>query len=459
MSQRAVPSVLWREGMFLSTQHFQALAREAAGLAAGASSIGRAQGHGLVSLTLDLGRLAESVFDVRALELVFPDGTLAVVPGNAEISATGFADVFKEPELKVWLAIPEARENQPAIDDGRDGRVARFRVQAVATHDENLRDSVQQLEFRMLRIKVFFGDAPPAGFEAIEVARLVREGRPVALPALDPNFVPPVLECGGAPTLLRRITELAQEARRRVRDLAERVPTLARLSDVGRGVDFASLLLLQSLNRTCATLEQLARAPRLAPEHAYRELARCCGDLALFHPARAVPALLAFDPARTDACFKNVLGELAALMGAEVEHPYECVPFDRDALVPFFHQVALPAEWLERRAEVWLGVQLARRPEEAARLVPDGIKLLAPSEKQRVIDGMIPGISLVHERVPPLAFPKREDLHYFRISTEGESRNSWLSIERERSALIVNPLDDLVDARFEFYVEKPRRHG
>jgi len=459
MAHRAVPSVLWREGMFLSTQHFQALSREAAELASGAAGIGRAARHGLVSITLDETRLAESVFDVRSLEAVFPDGTLARIPGNAEIAATGFAEAFKEAELAVWLAIPEARENQPAIDDGRDGRVARFRVQSQPCYDENLRDAVQSIEFRMLRVKVFFGEAPPAGFEALLVARLVREGRPVAVPALAPAFVPPVMECGAAPALVRRMVELAQESRRRVRDLAERVPTLARLSDVGRGVDFASLLLLQSLNRTCATLEQLSRAPRLAPELAYLELARCCGDLALFHPARATPALPAYEPARADACFRSVLGELAALMGAEVEHPYECVPFERDPLVPFFHTIALPAEWFERRAEVWLGVQLARPAEQAATLVPDGVKLLAPSEKQRVIDGMIPGIALVHERVAPLAFPKREDLHFFRIETEGESRDSWLLVERERAALIVNPLDDLVDARFEFYVERARRHG
>jgi type VI secretion system protein ImpJ len=459
MATSVVPSVLWREGMFLSTQHFQAFAREAAARAAHGERIGRSARHGLIKLILDETKLAQDVFDVRGLELVFPDGTAARIPGNAEISATNFAEFFKGPELLVWLAIPEARENQPQIDDGHDGRVARYRVQSIATYDENTRDAVQPLEYRMLRIKVFFGEDPPPGFDALPVARLVRQGTPVPSTLLSPLYVPPILECGASAVLTGRIQELAAIARSRVRDLAARVPSLARLSDVDRGIDFASLLLLQSLNRTCAALEQLARSPHLPPEFAYVELARCCGDLALFNPARATPGLPAFDAGRTDSCMRTVLNELTSLLGSQVEHPYECVPFDQDAAATYFHRIKIPAEWFERRAAIFLGVQLTRPAEEVAQLVPDGVKLLAVSEKQRVMDGVVPGIGLLHERLAPLAFPKRDDLHYFRIDMEGESHDSWVLVERERAALILNPLDELADARFELYVEKARRHG
>ncbi|MCC7011423.1 MAG: type VI secretion system baseplate subunit TssK [Planctomycetes bacterium] len=459
MSTSVVPSVLWREGMFLSTQHFQALAREFAARAAHGERIGSSARFGLVQLSLDDSKLAQDVLDVRALDLVFPDGTVARIPGNAEIAATPFAEFFKGAELTVWLGIPEARENQPAIDDGRDGRVARYRVQTQPTYDENVRDSVQTLEYRMLRIKVFFGDEPPPGFDALPVAKLVRQGHPVPVTAISPTYIAPLLECGASPALVGRLAELAAVARGRVRDLAARVPSIARLSDVDRGIDFASLLLLQALNRTCAVLEQLTRTPHLAPELAFVELARCCGDMALFDPSRAAPNLPAFEPARTDACMRTVLGELSSLLGAQVEHPYDCVPFEQDPAATYFHRIKIPEEWFERRARIYLGVQLTRAAEEAARLVPDGVKLMAASEKQRVMDGMVPGISLAYERVAPLAFPKRDDLHYFRIETEGDSHASWTQVERERAALILNPLDELSDARFELYVEKQRRHG
>lgn len=459
MPHRAVPSVLWREGMFLSTQHFQAFAREAHARAADGERIGKTSRHGTVQLVIDETKLAQDIFDVRALDVVFPDGTPARLPGNTEIAATSFAEAFKGPELLVWLAIPEARENNPVIDDGHDGRVARFRVQSQPTYDENLRDAVQAIDYRMLRVKVFFGDDPPPGFDALPVAKLVREGRPVPVPVLSGAYIPPIMELGASPVLIRRLREIGDTVRSRVRDLAARVPSIARLSDVDRGIDFASLILLQALNRTCATLEQLARSPHVPPIDAYRELARCCGDLALFSPTRAAPNLPAFDHARIDSCMRTVLGELTALLDAEVEHPYDCVPFDQDSAIPFFHKIKIPAEWFDRRAEMYLGVQLTKAGEDAARLVLDGVKLMAQSEKQRVMDGMVPGITLSYERLAPLAFPKRDDLHYFRIDTEGESRDSWLLVEQERAALIVNPLDELTEARFELYVEKPRRHG
>jgi type VI secretion system protein ImpJ len=457
MRSRVVPSVLWREGMFLSTQHFQAFSRELAARVASAERLAGAAPYGLMHLTVDDDALARDVLDVRALDVVFPDGTIARVPGNAEISATGFAEHLSGPELQVWVALPEVRENRPQVDDGRDGRAHRYSVATRTAYDENLSDAAQDIEVRVLALRLFFGAEPPPGFDAVPIARIVREGRPVAVSRLSPEYVPPLIACAGSPALMRRMRELAETARGRARDLAAKVPSLARLADVERGVDFASLLLLQSINRTAAALEQLSRAPDATPFTAYLELARCCGDMALFGPERAAPALPAFEHARSDECFRGVLRELGALLGAQVEQPYDFVPLDRDPAADYFHGASLPAEWFERRAVPYLAVQLGRPPEQAARLVPDGVKLMAPSERQRVMDSVVPGIAIRHERHPPLAFPRRDDLHYFRIETDGDSHGSWRLVEQEKAALVLNPLDELAEARFELYVEKPRR--
>lgn len=458
MRTRAVPSVLWREGMFLSTQHFQAFAREVQARAASGEAIGSPCGWGLLHLELDDARLGQDVLEVRALDALFPDGTLARVPGNAEVDAAGFADSFKGAELAVWLGVAEAKENAPQIDDGHEGRVARFKLRSQATYDENLRDATQELDYRVLKLRLFFGDEPPPGFVCLPLARLVREGRPVAVSVLSRDYVPPLMVCGASNVLMRRLRELAELGRSRARDLAAKAPSIARLAEVERGIDFTSLLLLQTVNRAVALLEQLAGAPDLDPFAAYLQLAVCCGDLAMFGPSRWAPNLPAYEHARSDACFRAVLDELAQLLPVQPESRYDCVPLERDAEQDYFHKTAVPADWFERRAVLYLAVQLARPAEEVARVVPDGVKLMAPSEKQRVMDSVVPGIALTFERLPPLAFPKRDDLHYFRIDTEGESHRSWLAVEAERAALVLNPLDELSQARFELYVEKPRRH-
>lgn len=459
MRTSVIPGVLWREGMFLSTQHFQAFQRELTSRVASGERASTPCGYGLIHLSVDVSRLEQDVFAIREVECLFGDGTLARAPGNAEVQPRAFGEAFKDASLLVWIGIPEAQPNIPQLDSGADSAHARYRAVAEATYDENLRDAQQQVDFRVLRLQLFFGEDPPAGFDCVPIARLVREGRPVAKSVLSPDYVPPMVNCGAAPNLLRKLQELAERCRSRARDLATRVPTIERLSDVQRGVDFAGLLLLQSINRTTAVLEQLSRAPALDPYLAFLDIVRCCGDLAVFAPPRSSPVFPAFDQAASDACFKLALGELDRLIDAQVEMPSEFTPFEREADAEFFQKARIPVEWFDRRSIFFLGVQLARPADVVSQLVPDGLKLLAPSESDRVLNGALPGIPLRYERQPPLAFPKRDDLHYFRIETEGAARDSWMRVQDERAALLLNPLEELSQARFEFYVEKARRHG
>jgi predicted component of type VI protein secretion system len=114
----------------------------------------------------------------------------------------------------------------------------------------------------------------------------------------------------------------------------------------------------------------------------------------------------------------------------------------------------LPAEWVDRDGVFHLGLEMAEEADTVREMVAAGVKLLPEKDIERVLQGVIPGIELRHERVAPLSFPKRDTLHYFAIETEGASRDSWLRILKSRSAVILSALGS-DEVTFHFYVEFP----
>lgn len=445
------PEVLWREGMFLCPQHMQSFARQLDARIHAAQVLGSVGGFGLVRVEIDEESLPRDVFRLVSGTVVFQDGTLAVFPANARVDQREFAEFFQAAELDVFLGIPARRKGVPELGEAGDPR-ARFHAEVVEVHDENLKDEPRDLEVRILHGRLFFGDEDRSGFEVVPLARLVRKGKPVAVSALSETFVPPVLACGGSPVLVRRLRALADAVRAQARDLAARIPNTTGLSSVERGADVAGFVKLQAVNQCVAVLDQVARLPDAHPFAAYMAVVQAAGNLAIFGAERVVPDLPPYAHGDLDGCFRAVVDCVQSLIPAEVSVPYDTVPFREEPMRQGFFTCEIPAEWLERRPLLFVAVELAKPAEEVVDLVATGVKLLAESDLERVLQGVVPGVQLDHVRTPPLAFPKRPDLHFFAVRVDGPSSAGWKKIEDARQAVILTALGGL-GAAFHMYVE------
>jgi type VI secretion system protein ImpJ len=454
MSSLRPPSVLWREGMLLCPQHLQAFAREIQGRLGAGDAASEAGAFGTLGLRVDEQALERDVFVLLEGEFVFRDGTWLTLPGNGTVEQREFGEHFTEAELQVWLGVQAAQANVAQIGT-EAGRPYRFGIEVDSVPDENQRDAYKELEFKRLHARLFFGDEDRSGYETLPIARLVRRGAPEARSASSDTWIGPLLNCAASPALVAQLAELAATARSNARDLAARVPALAKLSSVERAADLAGILKLQALNPCVASLEHLSRNPRLHPYFAYLELARTAGSLAVFSAARVVPEVPAYDHANLDACFAEVLARVRELLAAEVAVPYETSEFRRDEAQEGIFHCTLPEHWAERGATFHLAIELAKSPEETAELAAACVKLIPPSDAERVIQGVVPGIELQHERNAPTSFPKRDDLHYFRVVTEGKSREAWLRLLESRKGMLLSALGSLGEVRYHFYVELP----
>lgn len=452
MSTPRPPSVLWREGMFLCPQHMQAFGRELAARIAFGDAIGVPGTFGLASLAIDADALARDVFRITAAEAVMRDGTWLSIPHNGHAAQREFGEFFTGPELAVYLGIAAVQSNVPQIGEEKD-RQYRYVVDVKPTFDENARDASRELEFRTLRVQLFFGDEDRSGFESLPIARLVRTGKPATVSAMSPTWIAPVLRCGAVPAMVRALDDVLGRARAQARDLAATLPDTTRLSSVDSAADMSGIFKLQSVNRSVAALEQVQQAADLHPFHAYLELTRIVGDLAIFGATRVSPNLPIYDHARLDECFAAVLTQVRELLGAQVAVPYDVAPFEPDAEQEGIYYAAIPPEWFNAQPVFHLGVQLDQTPERAAELVAAGVKLLGPEDLQHVLQGVVPGVALEPVRIPPTSFPKRAGLHYFRIATEGPSRDFWLRVVQARKAMVLSALGGLGQVGFGLYVE------
>lgn len=454
MTTRVEPSVLWREGMFLFPQHLQAFSRELAAQIQAAGSIGVVGNWGLLELAVDDDALQEDAFSVERATIVLRDGALASFPLNGVIKKREFAEHFSGPELDVYLGVPTAQSGVPQIGSD-DERLHRYRVLRDEVLDENDREGRREMEFRQYQGQLFFGEEDRSGFDSVPIARLARAGKPKTRSVLSTTYIPPVLRCGASPVLSNGLTAVAERARAQSRDLASRMPDLARLSSVERGSDVQGLFKLQAVNQCVGLLEQAAALDALHPFQVYQTLTGAIGALSVFGAGRVVPELPAYDHGDLDGCFRTVFDAVNSLLVAEEAAPYDQAPFKPDDVRPGLYSSDLPAEWVDRQGIFHLAVEIAEEPDTVREMVAAGVKLLAEQDIERVLQGVMPGIELRHERVPPLSFPKRDTLHYFAIETEGESRDQWLRILQSRSAQVLSAMGSPDDVSFHFYVEFP----
>ena len=448
MSSRNIPSVLWREGMFLAPQHMQAFSREVFAGIHRFASLGMTGDFGWRTLEVDEEALARGVFLLRSGEAVFPDGTAAAFPDNAGIESRDFGGLFSGSELDVYVGIAAARPNVPQV--GEDGAPSRYSVETRTVYDENLRDASKEIEFRHLQGRLFFGDEDRTGYECLPVARVVRRGQPEAIPCLSETYLPPMVACGASARLMHDLGEIAADARMHARDLSGRIPATAVLSSAAKGADLAGFVKLQAINRSLAALEQLAGLPDVHPRDTYLWLTQVAGNLAVFGQERVLPELAPYHHEKLHECFPAVMALIRELLAADVAIPYDRVRFDPDPAKAGFFEVEIPEDWQRFNPIFYLAVELARPPEEVVQEVSGKLKLVAPQDVDRVLKGVVSGIELAHVRNAPLSFPKRADMHYFRIEGEGGSRGEWLNVTQTRRATVLSVLPD---ANYYFYVE------
>ncbi len=398
--------VVWQEGMFLRTQHFQQQDRWTEQLVRGRVQALRPHPWGLIEYSLDRDLLATGRFALASCAGVFEDGTPFMLPGEADHPAP--LDVPDNARnVLVYLALPIRQAGAVEVADAAtEGRYAAKPFEAYDTHSAS--PTPAELQIGRLRMRYLLETEERAGYLCIGLARVteVTADRRVVL---DERWVPPALVCSAVSPLSGLITELAGMLNQRGEALAARMnaPGQAGVAQV------ADFLLLQAVNGYQTLLSHWADAANVHPESLYATLVQMAGEFSTFLETRRPTAYPAYRHDDLQRSFAPVVADLRRALSTVLEQTAIPIPL-REAR----HGVRvgpITDRSILRASNFVLTVQCDMPAETLRRGFPAQVKIGAVEQIRELVNAALPGIAVRPLPVAPRQLPFYAGATYFEL--------------------------------------------
>lgn len=300
--------VVWSEGLFLRTQHFQQQDRWIEAQMHAAMSAAPLQRFGFRRLVLDKAALDAGRVGIETAEGILPDGTpfslpdMMAAPEPVPVAADTAAGL-------VSIAVALKRAGAATIEPHHSAPSgARYRGELI-----NVRDTIlggadpEEIEIARLQPRLLLPGQEAAGFTALPIARidgLMADGGV----ALTVGYLPPALVTSACPWYARFAQEL--------------VTGLERISDAhgkvllaGTGASVENLLILELANGAHPRLAHMLAQDLFHPAEFYMELAGLAGRMATFGSnSRRLTDLPPYDHADPQPAFAALADTLRSLI-------------------------------------------------------------------------------------------------------------------------------------------------
>jgi type VI secretion system protein ImpJ len=413
--------VVWSKGMFLTPQHFQAqddyFEQNVQFRCTASSSVN----WGLTDLAVDQESLTNGLFTIRHCRGVMPDGLTFNIPDSDEPpQGRDIAEYFQptEPQLDVFLALPEARprgKNVTVANGARGDAGTRYVAETRLVLDETSGLDEKPIQLANKNFRLVFGGESLDGTVFIRIAQITRSAAGTYI--LQPDFVPPALSVDSSEYLLimlRRLVEL----------LAAKAASLSGLRrQKGRSAaefaagDVGNFWLLHTVNAFLPQLKHLWTARRRHPEMMYYTMLGLAGALSTFsldEQARSVPD---YDHDDLGRCFTELDEKIRLLL--ETAIPSKCVVVPLRAVEKSVFAGQVTDEQYFKKTQFFLAAGAQMGMDDLIKQVPKLLKVSPPAEIHRLVRNALPGLTLRHTPVPPAAIPVKLERQYFALNQSG----------------------------------------
>jgi type VI secretion system protein ImpJ len=398
--------VVWQEGMFLRTQHFQQQDRWTEQLVRGRVQALRPHSWGLVEYSLDRDLLGTGRFALASAAGVFEDGTPFSLPGETDHPPP--LDVPDSARnVLAYLALPVRQAGAVEVaDSATEGRYNARPFEAYDTHSASPQPA--ELQVGRLRMRYLLETDERTGYLCIGLARITEVTADKRV-VLDERWIPPSLMCSAATPLAGLISELSGMLNQRGEALAARM-TAPGQTGVAQVADF---LLLQSINGWQNVLAHWADAANVHPESLYATLLQMSGEFATFLETRRPNAYPAYRHDDLQRSFAPVVADLRRALSAVLEATAIPIPL-REAR----HGVSvgpITDRSILRASNFVLTVQADVQAEQLRRLFPSQVKIGAVEHIRELVNVALPGIAVRPLPVAPRQLPFYAGATYFEL--------------------------------------------
>ena len=267
--------VVWSEGMFLRTQHFQQQDARLESLVADALSALPYPGFGFRKLELDENAMAAGLFGLVEAEGHFPDGTAFSI-SDAGVALQPVKVATGNDNGVVLLGIPADVEGTASVDPVHGtGSGARFKGEVLTVRDAVRGGAdAEELELASLQPRLFLPEDDPTGYVTLPVAALTGLDASGAV-TRDDAFLAPAQMSSAVPWYRR----FAQEVVTGLDRIAEAHSGVVL---AGTGASVENLLILELANTARPRVAHLLSQDRFHPSEIFMELAGLAGRMATF---------------------------------------------------------------------------------------------------------------------------------------------------------------------------------
>jgi len=428
--------VVWKEGIFVSPQHFQQQAKYFKYYIQNYASVSGYSGHfGLSDITVNTDLLKIGKIAVTACNGLFPDGHFFHFDEEIVI------DVPEDSVKKtVYLVIPLALQGAAAFSqESKDG--TRFICQTLTSYSNTTTqsDSVE-IEVAKDNIGLSIGKADMAGFVSFPIAKIL-EKKETGEVVFDSSFIPACIHFQASIYLHDKIKLLQSLLQNRAQEVHKRI-SVGQESKSDQTL-YKDYLWLQTLNRWLPWSEWILQDMQYTTHQLYRDLTTLSAELSgllpelpeNFKTLNYEELYQVFSP-----IFMKLRNQLSiVLQDSVVVFDWDQQLFEKRRLLRTI--IKNPDKMQGRRFVI--SIESSLSTDEIASQIPQSVTLAGNSNIVELVRNAMSGVELQYLAVAPHELKPKSTASYFEINTNNEL---WLDMLNKGETLnmhVDNRIPDL----------------
>ena len=407
--------VVWSEGMFITTQHFQQHDRYLEHLVDARSRPLSAAAWGFSELLLDQGLLAQGKVAIISARGLLPDGTPFDIPrDDLPPAPLEVPDALRDGVVHLGLPLKRAGARD-TVDEGEASAGARYISRVSEVRDDNAPfENRAALALGSRALRLLLSEDGLSDYAALGMLR-IREKRADRALVVDDSYIPPLLDVAASQQLSGFCGELLGLLHQRGEALAGRVVASAN----GGASEIADFMLLQLVNRAQPLVEHLNQLSPLHPERLYSELVALAGEFATFtRDGRRPHSFPVYQHDDLAATFAPVMNALREALSTLIDSKAVAIPIVEKA---YGIHVGMLADRSLLDSASFILVVRADVPSETLRSrFGQQSKIGSVEHIRDLVNLQLPGIGLLPLPVAPRQIPFHAGSTYFELDRGSE---------------------------------------
>ena len=428
--------VVWKEGIFISPQHFQQQAiHNKSYIQNYASTQGYSAHFSLSDITLNTDLLKIGKIAVTNCRGLFPDGYYFNLTEEIVIDVP-----IDAVEKNVYLSLPIALQGAAAFAQ-EIAQNTRFICQTMTSYD-NASFQYDSIELEVARdnISLSIGKQDMAGFVSFPIARIL-ETRETGEVIFDKSFIPACIHFQASVYLYDKVKMLQSLIQTRAHEVQKRIaigqdsksePTL-----------YKDYLWLQTLNRWLPWSDWVQQDLQYTTHQLYRDLTTLSAELSgltpelpsNFNQLKYDELYQAFNP-----IFMKLHDQLSmVLQDSVIVYEWDDKLYEKRRLLRTM--ISKPDSMIDRRFVI--SVESSMSAEDIAILLPQAATLAGNANIVELVRNAMSGVELRHLMVAPHELKPKATASYFEVNIKNEL---WIDMLNKGEALnmhIDNRISDL----------------